>query len=381
MSYDIPLFALNYGAEEEAAVLEVLRSKWISMGPKTAQLEKEFGEMLGSPYAVAITNCTAALHLAMLLLKVGPGDEVIVPSLTFVATANAVRYVGARPVFCDVKSVEDLNMDPDALERLITPRTKAITVMHYGGFPCDMERIMAIAAKHGLPVVEDACHAPLSEWQGRKLGTVGDIGCFSFFSNKNISTGEGGMMVMNREELWKGARLLRAHGMTSLSYDRAKGHATTYDVVEHGYNYRMDDIRSALALAQLRKLRPDVEARAALRARYLELLREVEEVMVPFAGHTGFVSNYIFPVVLRRTGASLRDRVREEIHQRGVQTSVHYPPAHQFSIYRDGAGELPQTEQAADSEITLPMYGSLRWEDIDRVVEALKAAIRSADRA
>ena len=377
MEYDIPLFALNYGPEEEEAVLATLRSKWISMGPRTAQLEKTFAGMTGSPHAVAVTNCTAALHMAMEILEVGPGDEVIVPSLTFVATVNAIRYADAIPVFCDVVGLDNLNLDPRHVEQLITPRTRAIVVMHYGGFPCDMDAIMALAQKHRLPVVEDACHGPLSEFRGRKLGTLGDIGCFSFFSNKNISTGEGGIMLMNKQEHFEKAKLLRSHGMTTLSYERAKGHAVSYDVVALGYNYRIDDIRASLALVQLDRLQGDLEKRARVRSRYLERLREVDEVIVPFAAHTGVVSNYIFPAVLRNANEATRAAVRDYLHSRGIQTSVHYPPAHRFSIYRNTGTALPRTEMAADREVSLPMHGSLKMAEVDRVVDALKEAIRT----
>jgi dTDP-4-amino-4,6-dideoxygalactose transaminase len=375
MDYRIPLFALNYGPEEEEAVLATLRSKWISMGPRTAQLEKTFAEMMGSPHAVAVTNCTAALHLAMEVLGIGSSDEVIVPSLTFVATVNAIRYVGAKPVFCDVIGPDDLNMNPRHAERLVTPRTRAIAVMHYGGFPCDMDALMALAKKHGLAVVEDACHGPLSEHRGRKLGTIGDIGCFSFFSNKNISTGEGGIMLMNQREHFEKVELLRSHGMTTLSYERAKGHAVTYDVVALGYNYRIDDIRSSLALVQLKRLRGDLEKRARIREWYVERLRGLNEVIVPFATHTGVVSNYIFPIVLRNADAARREAVREQLHGRGIQTSVHYPPTHRFSTYRNSGAQLPQTEAVADSEITLPMHGNLKLEEVDHIAEALKEGI------
>ena len=375
MDYDIPLFALNYGPEEEAAVLATLRSKWISMGPRTAQLETTFAGLTGSPHPVAVTNCTAALHLAMEILGIGANDEVIVPSLTFVATVNAIRYVGAKPVFCDVIGPTDINLDPRQIEPLITPRTRAVMVMHHGGFPCDMDAIMAITKKHGLALVEDACHGPLSEFRGRKLGTLGDIGCFSFFSNKNISTGEGGIMLMNNREHFERARLLRSHGMTSLSYERAKGHAVSYDVVALGYNYRIDDIRASLALVQLERLQADLEKRARIRDRYIERLRGLDEVIVPFAAHTGFVSNYIFPVVLRNADAAAREAVREQLHGRGIQTSVHYPPVHRFSTYRNPGVLLPQTEAVSDSEISLPMHGGLKMEEVDRVVGALKEGI------
>jgi dTDP-4-amino-4,6-dideoxygalactose transaminase len=370
-----PLFALNYGLEEEEAVVATLRSKWISMGPRTAQLEGRFATMTGSPHALAVTNCTAALHLAMEVLGIGPDDEVIVPSLTFVATVNAVRYAGATPVFCDVVGPGNLNLDPRHAEQLVTPRTRAIMVMHYGGFPCDMDALLTITKKHGLALVEDACHGPLSEFRGRKLGTLGDIGCFSFFSNKNISTGEGGIMLFNNREHFEKARLLRSHGMTSLSYERAKGHAVAYDVVALGYNYRIDDIRASLALVQLGRLPADLEKRARIRKQYIERLGGLDEVVVPFAEHTGPVSNYIFPVVLRKADVTAREAVREQIHQRGIQTSVHYPPAHRFSTYRNLNASLPQTEAVSDTEISLPMHGSLKMEEVDRVVGALKEGL------
>jgi dTDP-4-amino-4,6-dideoxygalactose transaminase len=195
--------------------------------PKTAAFEERFAQMLNVHPALALSNCTVSLHLTMKLIGIDRDDEVICPSLTFVATCNAIRYVNAIPVFADVKSCGDLTIDPDDIERKITSKTKAIVVMHYGGFACDMDRIISMAAKHDLKVIEDACHGPLSEYKGKKLGTIGDIGCFSFFSNKNISTGEGGMLVTNNKAYYDRARLLRSHGMTTLSYERSKGHSTS----------------------------------------------------------------------------------------------------------------------------------------------------------
>ncbi len=377
MDFKIPLFDLNFDEREEQAVLETLRSKWISMGPKTAALEERLREALGCRYALGVASCTAALHLGMKLLGIGEGDEVIVPSLTFVATVNAARYVGATPVFCDVKGAEDLTLDPEMLETLITPKTKAIAVMHYGGFPCDMAQVMEIARKYNLKMLEDACHGPLSEYGGQKLGTIGDIGCFSFFSNKNISAGEGGALTTNNPEYFERAKLLRSHGMTSLSYERAKGHSSAYDVVDLGYNYRLDDIRAAIALAQLEKLPADLEKRQAVRRWYVERLKEAERVVVPFEGAAGYVSNYIFPVVLRDSTAALRDEVRNQLAAAGIQTSVHYPAAHRFSIYQPyHRGNLPQTEYAADNELTLPMYGSLTEAQVDWIAETLKEILK-----
>jgi dTDP-4-amino-4,6-dideoxygalactose transaminase len=248
--------------------------------------------------------------------------------------------------------------------------------MHYGGFPCAMDEIGAIARRHQLPIVEDACHGPLSEYGGQKLGAIGDVGCFSFFSNKNISTGEGGMFLTRHAEYHRRGQLLRSHGMTTLSHERSQGHATSYDVVELGYNYRLDDIRAALALVQLKKLRPDLERRARVRERYLQRLAGVDGLVLPFAGHQGFVSNYIFPVVLRDGGTGRREAIRQQLHKAGIQTSVHYPAVHRFSIHRRTSIFLPHTEHAADHVITLPMYAGLALELVDFIADQLQEALK-----
>ena len=375
MEYKIQLFDLNFDQAEEDAVVETVRSKWISTGPRNAEFEKKFAEMLGARHAVALSNCTVALHMSLLLNDIKPGDEVICPSLTFVATVNAIRYVNAIPVFADVKSMEDLTIDPDEIEKKITPRTKAIMIMHYGGFACDMKRIMGIAEKYDIKLIEDACHGPLSEYAGKKLGTFGTFGCFSFFSNKNISTGEGGMIITNDDSLYEKAKLIRSHGMTSLSFDRAKGHSTEYDVIELGYNYRMDDIRASIGIVQLDKLPKDLEIRAELRARYEKNLEGIHEIIVPFKGYKYFSSNYIFPIVLKDSTVEKRNRVREHLATAGIQTSVHYPAVHRFSIYREFSTPLPNTEYAADNLITLPMFSKLTFEQVDYICNSLKEAL------
>lgn len=374
--YRIPLFALNFDDEERIAASEVIESRWISSGPKCAELEKVFAEMLGAKYAIAVASCTAALHLAVLTAGIEPGDEVIVPSLTFVATNNAVRYAGGVPVFCDIEGPDRIVMDPEKIESLITKKTKAIIVMHYAGFPCEMDRIMSIANRYNLQVIEDACHGPLSEYKGQKVGTIGQTGCFSFFSNKNISTGEGGVLVTNDESVYEKAKLLRSHGMTTMSYDRAKGHSTSYDVVELGYNYRLDDIRAAIGLAQLKKLEKDIGKRNIVREKYINLLKEVDGIIIPFADWTEVSASYIFPIVLKNGSESKRDKLREFLRENGIQTSVHYPPSHRFKIYQDYVmGELPMTDYVADNEITLPMYGSLTENQIEYIVDTLKKGL------
>ncbi len=375
MSYTIPLFELNYDEAEEEAVLEVLRSKWISMGPKTAELEAAFAMHAGAAHAVAVGNCTAALHLVLAALGLGPGDEVIVPSLTFVATVNSVGYVGATPVFADIVGPENLCLDPADVRRRLTPRTKAILPMHYGGFLCDMDALRAIASEHQLFLIEDAAHAPVTKFRGQHAGTFGDAGCFSFYSNKNLACAEGGMVTTNRKDIADNVRLMRSHGMTSLSYDRARGHATEYDVVARGYNYRMDDIRSALALTQMKKLAADTAARARIFQGYLERLRSIDELVIPFANDRHDSSYYIFPVALREGGVERRDRVRQFLAARGIQTSVHYPAAHRFSIYASSGAVLPQTDWATDHEITLPLFARLTDTHLDTIAGALQDAL------
>lgn len=375
MAYKIPLFNLNFDGKEAQAAYDTIQSGWISTGPKCEELEKMFVDMFRVNYAVSMSNCTDALHLCCLVCGVGAGDEVLCPSLTFAASANCIRYAGATPVFCDIVGPDHINIDPQEIEKKITQKTKAILVVHMAGFPCQMDEIMAIAKKHNLKVIEDACHGPLSEYKGQKLGTIGDCAAFSFFSNKNISTGEGGMFISNNKELADKARLLRSHGMTTMSYQRAGGHATAYDIVELGYNFRLDDIHAAIAIEQLKKLPGDLEARLAVRARYIERLSKIANVVVPFADNTEFVSNYIMPIVITKGTAEDRDKMREAIHAEGIQTSVHYPAIHRFSIYKEYGAVLPQTEYVTDHEITLPMYAALSMEQVDFICDTVDKVV------
>jgi dTDP-4-amino-4,6-dideoxygalactose transaminase len=369
--YKLPLFDLNFDGKEEQAILEVIKSKWISIGPKTAAFEKKFADLLNVKHAIATANCTVSLHLALKLAGIGSFDEVICPSLTFVATVNAIRYVNAIPVFADVKSVEEPTIDPGDVLRKITKKTRAIIVMHYAGFACEMDEIIVIAKEYELKVIEDACHGPLAEYNEKKLGTIGDIDCFSFFSNKNISTGEGGMLVTNNEDYANRAKLLRSHGMTTLSYDRAKGHSTSYDVVDLGYNYRMDDIRAAIGIVQLDKIVEDYRKRSIIRKWYIDNLSRMDNIIIPFQNYQWNTSNYIFAVVLKNSENSKRDELRTHLANAGVQTSVHYPAVHKFSIYKDYTSELPQTEYFSDNTISLPMYSGLTKENVQYVCKVI----------
>jgi dTDP-4-amino-4,6-dideoxygalactose transaminase len=372
MNYKIPLFDLNFDEKEGQAAHDVINSGWISTGPKTAAFETTFAQMFNVGHAVALANCTVALHLALKLVGVKPGDEVICPSLTFVATCNSIRYVDAIPVFADIESLDRPVICPKDIRKKITSKTKAIIVMHYGGFACNMAEIMQIAAEFNLKVIEDACHAPLSEYKGKKLGSIGDVGCFSFFSNKNISTGEGGMLITNNGDYASRAKLLRSHGMTTMSYERAKGHSTSYDVVEFGYNYRMDDIHSAIGLVQLDKIEKDLESRASVRKMYIEALKDISGLSIPFENYNEFSSNYIFPIVISHVDGNQRDEIRNNLAEAGIQTSMHYPAVHRFSIYKEYYTELPVTDKMVNSMITLPMYAKLTKDDVKCIANSLK---------
>ena len=372
MQWKIPLSDIDFGPEEKDAVDSVLQSRWLTMGSITEEFEQAFAAYVGAKYAVAVTNATAALHLACVVAGLGAGDEAIVPSLTFVATANAVRYTGATPVFADIAGEHDLNISYHSIEKAISERTRAILVVHYGGYACDMPSIMRLAREHGLKVIEDAAHAVGSELGGIKLGVWGDIGCFSFFSNKNMTTGEGGMIVTNDEGYSQRLRLLRSHGMTSLTWDRHKGHAWSYDVVDLGYNYRIDEIRAALGSVQLKKLPANNERRRYLTQIYWDALQELTpQVVRPFVNHAGISAAHLMPALLP-SGID-RQSFMESMKLQGIQTSIHYPPIHTFTAYSGGKTKysLPNTENIAGREITLPLYPAMSEEDVFTVTKAI----------
>jgi dTDP-4-amino-4,6-dideoxygalactose transaminase len=351
----------------------------------TERFEKSFSEYLGGAHAIAVSNGTAALHLALACLRLKEGDEIVLPSLTFVATANAILYVRAKPVFADIVGSDDLNISPQEIKKKITKKTKAIMVMHYGGYPCDMGSIMGIAKKHGLYVVEDAAHAPGAEYQGKKCGMIGDLGCFSFFSNKNLVTGEGGMVVTHNKELAERVRKMRSHGMEMLSWDKYRGRLSSYDVETLGYNYRTTEIQSALGLVQLKKLDRNKRKREELVATYREELHGVEGISIPFTRFKGHPSYHLFPILVHPKGkvssSSLRDKLMEGLRNFKVQTSVHYPPIHLFSLYRKQfgfrKGMLPKTEEVSRREITLPLHPRMDGKDVKWITKKVKEIIKA----
>jgi dTDP-4-amino-4,6-dideoxygalactose transaminase len=380
MKWKVPLSDVDFDHRELEAVSKVVRSRWLTMGEETEKFERKFARFLGTKHAFALSSGTAALHVALRALGVGAGDEVILPSLTFVAAGNAVLAVGARPVFADIKSEEDLNVDPESVASRIGGRTKAVIVVHYGGFPCDMEGIMRLARREKVRVIEDAAHAPGASLNGRMIGTIGDAGCFSFFSNKNMTTGEGGMVVTSTDRLAKEIRLLRSHGMTTLTWDRHKGHAWSYDVVRPGLNYRSGEIQSAMGIVQLGKLKRNNRRRRKIAMLYRKRLSGTAGVAIPFSTPSGEPSYHLFTVLLDE-GIS-REAFMEGMKKRGVQTSIHYPPVHGFTCYRKLRGKrkarLPNTEKVTSRVVSLPLSPVMREEDVEYVCAAAREAIGGA---
>lgn len=375
MALRVPLFDLDYDDQETTAVNAVLESRWLTMGERTKNFENAFAGFTGAGHAVAVSSCTAGLHLGMQALGIGPGDEVICPSLTFIATANAIRYCGGTPVFADIASETDWLVSADTIAPLITERTKAIAVVHFAGFPVDMDPILELARDHGLKVLEDAAHAPGARYKDRRIGNVGDVTVFSFFSNKNLSTGEGGMLTTNDEQVAEQVRRCRSHGMTTQTLDRHKGHAFAYDVIGIGFNYRMTEIEAALGHAQLDKLERNNQRRAERVARYRERLAGHAGLRLPFLDHPGESSYHIMQVLLPETVE--RKAVQAAMIADGIQTSVHYPPVHSFATFEGFAdySHLVNTEYVGRHVLTLPLFPTMTDAQVDMVVETLDRAL------
>ncbi len=375
--WKIQLFKLNFDEREKNAASDVVEGGWLAMGERILDFESSFSNFLGNKVqCVATSSGTASLHMSLLALDIGSEDEVIIPALTFVADANVVRMVGARPVLADCESLANWNVSANSIEKCITPQTKAVIVVHYAGYPCDMPAIVALCKKHGIYLIEDAAHAPGASIEGKRCGTWGDIGCFSFFSNKNLSVGEGGMVSTQNEDLYQRLRYLRSHGMTSLTLDRHKGRAVSYDIAEIGLNYRMDEIRAALGLVQLDKLPSGNALRENLTARYRANLKG-SSVTIPFdaMSHDSISAYHILPVLLPKEVDRLK--IIESLKNNGIQSSIHYPPFWGFTAYKDcfDPSDTPIAADICDQELTLPLFPTLTIDEVDSVTTALQEAL------
>jgi len=359
------------GEEEKKALAETVDSGWITMGDRVEAFEKAFARAHQATNAVAVSSCTAGLHLVARALGIGPGDEVLVPSLTFVATVNSVLYAGATPVFVDIESLDVPLMSLADAAAKCSKKTKAVIVMHYAGYLVDGDAWRDFAKSHGLLLIEDAAHAVGLDHAGR----FSDAAVFSFYGNKNMTTAEGGMVVARHEEVLKTVRQMRSHGMTSSTLQRLSGHSASYDVTMLGYNYRMDEFRAAIGLVQLTKLRSWNEKRKTLVKTYRRHLEECcPDVSLPF-GAPRPSSHHIVPILLPQKVN--RQHVMDRLRESAIQTTVHYPPVHWFSLYRSGfpTVHLPRTEEFSARELTLPLHPKLEERQVVTVVRALASAL------
>lgn len=378
MQVRIPLYKTQnqVGDEVIPGIQEVLRSGWLTMGPKTREFESRFAGYCGVKHAVATSNCTTALYLAYEALGVGPGDKVVVPVMTFSATANAVRWRGAEPVFCDVD--EDGNMDPKALEKVLERErgVKAVAPVHLYGLPADMDPILRLARENGAAVVEDVAHSPGARYKGRMTGSLGDAGCFSFYATKNLSTGEGGMLTTPRDDVAADATKARSHRQNK---DPAQKMSTWgYDVEGLGYNFRMSDFTAAIGISQLERLDALNKSRQEVAALYRERLGKTPGLVLPRA-HAGRDHVYHLHVVRFADGPQARDAAFTRLQEEGILAGVHYPPLHLLSYYRQTTaykpGDFPMAERLFGEILSLPMYPHMRPDEVDLVTGTLAATL------
>lgn len=372
----VPLTDVQISEDDVQAVLACLESGWLTMGPRTQAFEEALARFVGTPHSVTVSSGTAALHLAHLAAGIGPGEEVIVPAFTFVASATAARYVGATPVLCDVRSPEDFNLDVEDVAARITPRTRAVVAVHFCGYPADVLALRSLCDERGIVLIEDCAQAIGAVVEdGRQVGTVGELGAFSFFSKKQLCVGEGGMVSSADEDLAARVRLLRSHAMTSSTWDRHRGHDPAYDVVDVGFNFRIDEPRAALGLSRIARLRESIQARRAIVRLYRERLRDQPGLTLAFdddAVERG--SHFAFPVLLSDRAA--RDEFRDRLKADGIQTTW-YPALHSFSEYRTlvPEGGLPRAMEVAERHCALPLSSSMSQAEVETVLDAVAAAL------
>lgn len=374
----IPFARADITDAEIEEVVDTLKSGWLTTGAKTVRFAEEFRGFIGCRHAVPVSSCTAALHLGLLALGIGPGDEVITTPYTFVSTVTTIMHVGARPVLVDIDDAT-LNLDPARVADAVTPRTKAIIPVHFAGLPCDMTALGRLAAERGVRIVEDAAHAFPAVSAGRKVGTIGDITAFSFYATKALTTGEGGMLTTEQEDLAEAVRVLTLHGMSRDAWKRyTEAGKWWYDVVVPGYKYNMSDLQSAIGLHQLRRGEALWKRRAALAHAYTERLRELPFLRLPADAPPGDQHAWHLYVVRLRPGRLRIDRAAfiAALEERGVSTSVHFIPVHTHSFYRAAFGDLrgtfPAAERGYECAVSLPLFTRMTDGDVDYVAEQIR---------
>lgn len=368
-------YLTNAEADEAS---RVVLSGWVAQGPKVKEFEEKFAEYTGARYAVAISNCTAALHLSMIVSEIGAGDEVICPSMSYIATANSIRYTGATPVFAEVDPV-NFNLDPEDAESKITSRTKAIMIAHQIGMPADIDAFKEICARHNIKLIEDAACASGSSYKGKKIGSHSELVCFSFHPRKVITTGEGGMITTSNEKLRDRLKLLRQHAMASSSIDRHNtSSALSEDHVELGYNYRMTDIQAAVGIVQLSRLDEIVMERRNIAANFIRNLSDIKWLMMP-EEKEGFFTNYqSFAVRVHNDSPVSRDELMLRLGEKGISTRRGVMTAHRETAYKDLYSKLslPVSESASDNSLMLPIFVPMLKDDIGKIIERVRGIFR-----
>ncbi len=376
----LPFCRPDITEDEINEVVDTIRSGWLTTGPKTRLFEERFRDYVGSRYAVAVSSCTAGLHLMLMAAGIGEGDEVITTPLTFCATVNTIILQRATPVLADI-CLDDYNIDPQQVEAKITPRTKAIVAVHYGGQPCRMDELAEIARRHNLLLFEDAAHASGASYRGKMIGSIGDATAFSFYVIKNMTTGEGGMVTTNNPELEDKVRLLRLHGMSHDAWKRydAKG-SWYYEILACGLNYKMTDVQASLGLHQLARLDGFIERRAQIVAEYNRRLARLPELVLPKARPEIHHAWHLYPVWLQGEGLRIgRDELIEELKARGIGTSVHFIPIHYHPYYQQTLGlkqgDYPNTDRLFAGLLSLPLFPLMTDGDVARVSDAVEEII------
>ncbi len=371
----IPFHVPHIPEETYSVIKEVIDSGWLTTGPKVKVFEEKFGQVLGTKLHIAVSSCTAALHLAYLAHKIGPGDEVIVPSFTFCSAINTIIHVGATPVFCDIDE-KTLCADPEDIKRKITKKTKAIVVVHYGGMPADMDTINSLAKKNKLIVIEDAAHAFMTKYKGAYIGTGENTTCFSFYATKNLTTSEGGMITTQDEDIASYAQIMRMHGISKNAWNRySKEGSWVYDVIAPGYKYNMTDIDAVIGLEQLKRVQDSVKRRQYLAKTYTELLTTnpalvlPSDVPYPNSQHAW----HLYAIRLRKPAKISRDALITALKDAGIGTSVHFIPNHIQSYYKNRFGHisLPNTEKVFETILSLPFYEDLTDEQIKYICKTI----------
>jgi perosamine synthetase len=380
----LPYGHQSISEDDIQAVVDVLRSDWLTTGPKIAEFEEALAAGVGARYAVAFSSGTAALHGAAFAAGLKPGDEAITSPLTFAATANCVLYQGARPVFADV-SADTLNLDPDRFAERITARTRAVLPVDYAGHPSDLDPIMALAERHGITVIEDACHALGAEYNGRRAGSIAHMSVFSFHPVKHVTTGEGGMVTTDRADLAEVLRRFRNHGISSDAFQRHTAGQWHYEMVLLGFNYRLTDIACALGLSQLKKLEANLARRREIAARYTVSFRNLRGVLAPSARPNVNPAWHLYPIRVNPAGVNTyRAHVFRALRAENIGVNVHYIPVHLHPYYRDQfgyrGGEYPVAEAAYDQLISLPMFHGMSDEDVEDVIAAVSKVLAASSR-